>query len=165
LTFKERIGNIPKNRIIAALVLILIAVFFLTISISCQAHFKAVEEYPKTDAEITQVFEQIDYNDKNILGGSSFEKRNDQGYLITGYTVHVKYVVDGQTYSRAFDMSSPPGESEAVIYNPQKPREAYLASDPPTSADYYIIAAIFGVIGVVVLFLGDPETKRKNSKG
>jgi hypothetical protein len=142
-------GSNANKAVIAALVLIAVALVFLVIGIAMQPKYKAMAEYPEMKADVTQVYENRDDDNHN---------------LIESYTIHVAFTIDGKSYSRAFTVGSDPGDNVTIRYNPQDPGEFHLASDPPKKTDMFYLTGIFGVLGLIVLF-GALSERKKARKG
>ena len=139
MSIKDNIQDSSNSTkgLIASGVLIAVALVFLVIGLAAQSHYKEILEFPKLDAEVTQIFEREHIDEDDVV-----EKV---------YTAHISYTIGGETYTRAYSFNSDPGETITIIYNPKKPGEAYLASDPPKKSDMFYMAGIFGGIGLIVL--------------
>jgi hypothetical protein len=127
-----------------------IAMLFVVLAFVLKPNWKKMAEYPRIEAEVSRVAEHR-------------HKDEDHGRDTYSYSFNVVYEVDGKTYSRAFKSNSEPGKTAVVRYNPEKPKECHLASNPPAGQPgMFIAAGLFLAIALVLFFsaLGDIKKKR-----
>ena len=146
----ETLSGLYANKPLLGGVIVLgIALFFLWFGIHLQPYYQAMSEWPTTEAEVVRVYEN--------------KQTDDDGCAACGYTVHVRFALDGRTHSRAFEnLYSEPeiGDTLTVRYNPQSPGEFHLLSNPPHKSEFFYAAFIFGAIALVLIFGGIYESKQ-----
>ena len=136
-----------KQFLAAGIVLIAVGIFSAVFGIVQRNNFESMKQWPVIRADVTEIKEI--YKDGSLARPGNI---ND----IDSYIFKVAYTVDGNAYSKVysseiFSRLIYPEDNYDMIYNPKDPGEAYLASKPPESNNYYWIGVIAGALGIPVL--------------
>jgi len=137
---------------IAGIFVLVIGIGAVVFGLSQRANFEAMKSWPVVQANVIRLIEN--YSEDEDTGRQYLED----------YTVHVEITLDGNTYSRAHNTKTHPGETIGVSYNPKNPVQSHLTADPPKSADFYYIGAICLVIGLALFFYAFDYKKANKQK-
>ena len=149
-----------KQFLMAGIALMAVGIFSAVFGIVQRANFESMKSWPVVRADVTKVVE--DYKEGSLA-------RRGNMFDIDNYIFTVEYTVDGNTYSKVysseiFSRLIKPEDAYDMIYNPKDPGEAYLASKPPKSNDYYWYGVICGALGIPVFFFAFKRNKTQKKK-
>ena len=149
-----------KQFLAAGIVLMAVGIFSAIFGIVQRTNFNNMEQWPVIRADVTEVVEYYK-NGSLARPGNMFD--------IDHYIFTVAYTVDGKAYSKVYSseifsrLIAPEGSYD-MIYNPKDPGEAYLASKPPKSVDYYWYGVLCGAIGIPVFFFAFERKKTQKRR-
>ena len=140
-----------KSTLAAGIVLLTVGIFAVVFGFIQRENFDSIKRWPVVNAAVTKVYE-------------NYYERDNISYT-ENYTIHLRFMVDNKFYYRAFTIEVYSDEGFMnLLYNPKNPTEAYLASDPPESGDYYFYGVIFLGLGFAVFFNAFERKKKQKTK-